>query len=217
MIVFIHELGHITMALFFNWNIKKINIYPFGGYTIFDESINKPFIEEFLIFIGGILFQLLLYIFFNLFVDNTAYIYKIFISYNFAILIFNMLPIIPLDGSKILNIITNYIFPFKKSHIIIIYISYIVLLVLLLFYKDINMITIGILLLFILIKEHRNHLYLFNSFLLERYFKNIRYKKNNIINKDKLENMKKYFNNIFIKNNKYYSEKEIIKNRYKNI
>ncbi len=216
-IVFVHELGHITMALIFNWNIKKINIYPFGGYTIFDENINKPILEEFLVFMGGILFQIIFYIIFSLFVDSNTYINILFNSYNFTILIFNMLPIIPLDGSKILNILINFIFPFKKSHLIIIYISYILILLIILLYKDINMLIISILLLFLLIKEHKNHIYLYNSFLLGRYFNKIRYKKNNIIIGDKIEKIKKYFNNIFVKDNKYIDEKEIIKKRYKNI
>jgi hypothetical protein len=68
-----------------------------------------------------------------------------------------------------------------------------------------------------LIKEHKNHIYLYNSFLLGRYFNKIRYKKNNIIIGDKIEKIKKYFNNIFVKDNKYIDEKEIIKKRYKNI
>lgn len=215
LIVFIHEAGHITMAYLFNWNIKKINIYPFGGYTLFSESINKPFIEEFLVFFGGILFQIISFTLVTLIFDNTSYVNNLFYSYNLTILIFNMIPIIPLDGSKILNIILNYIFPFKKSHLITIYTSYIILLILLLiFYKDINMILICILMLFILIKEHKNHIYIFNTFLVERYLKRLEYNRNNIINPLRENKIKKYFNNIFVKKNIYYSEYEVLRNKY---
>ena len=132
LIVFIHELGHILISLIFKWNIKKINIYPFGGYTVFDEAINKPFIEELLVFLGGILFQVILFLFFTLIFDKYAYTYQIFSSYNKTILIFNMIPIIPLDGSKVLNILLNKLFPFKLSHLISIYISYTFIIILLL-------------------------------------------------------------------------------------
>lgn len=205
------------MASLFNFNIKKINIYPFGGYTIFDESINKPFIQEFLVFFGGILFQIISFMLVTLFLNTNSYTYSIFYSYNLTILVFNMIPIIPLDGSKILNIILNYFFSFKNAHLITIYVSYILLFILLfIFYNDINMVLMSVLMLFILIKEHRNHIYIFNIFLIERYLKNIDYKKNNIINSITIKKMKKYNNNTFVKNNKYYNEREILDNRYKN-
>ena len=67
-------------------------------------------------------------------------------------------------------------------------------------------------LLFILIKEHKNHKLIFNMFLIERYIKNISFKKNNFIKKYNIKYMKKYKNNIFITNNKYIDEKEKILN-----
>lgn len=217
LIVFIHELGHILISLIFKWNIKKINIYPFGGYTVFDEAINKPFIEEFLVFLGGILFQVILFLFFTLIFDKYAYTYQIFSSYNKTILIFNMIPIIPLDGSKVLNILLNKLFPFKLSHLISIYISYTFIIILLLkSINEINMILILAVITFILRKEHKNHIYIFNSFLLERYLKDLRFKKVNIINGENIKKMKKYLKNIFINNGIYVSEKEMLRNRFQN-
>lgn len=217
LIVFIHELGHITMSLIFNWNIKKINVYPFGGYIIFDDIINKPFIEEVLVFASGILFQIILFIIFTLIIDNNSYIYKLFYNYNITILIFNLIPVIPLDGGKILNIILNYIYPFKASHLLTILTSYLIVILLIIYnYKNINMILICILMLSILIKEHKNHLYIYNSFLIERYLNKSNYKKNNIINKINLRFMKKYKNNVFLKNGIYYDEYEILNKKYSN-
>lgn len=216
LIVIVHELGHIFIAIIFKYKIKKINIYPFGGYTILEYDINRPFIEELLLFSFGIIFQLLLLLIFNTFIDNNTYIYKIFYSYNLTILLFNLLPIIPLDGSKIFNIIINYVLPFKLSHKLTIYISYITIVILILaFNNDINMIIMCVLLLFLLIKEHKNHVYLYNSFLIERYIKNIKFKKSNFINSNKLYKMKKYLKNIFIIDNKYVDEKDILKMHYK--
>jgi len=215
LIVFVHELGHVTMALLFKWNIKKINIYPFGGMTIFEESVNKPMIEEFMVFIGGILYQLFLFLIFIYLFDTNSYIYQIFHSYNITILIFNLLPIIPLDGSKILTILLNYVFPYKKTHLINIYISYIILIFLILIsMNDINMLAMSILLLSLLIKEHKNHIYMFNAFLLDRYLKRRTYKKNKILKSDKIEKMYKYFNNVFVINNKYIDESCVLKDRY---
>lgn len=216
LIVIMHELGHVFIAIIFKYEIKKINIYPFGGYTIFEYDINRPFIEELLLFSFGIIFQLILLIIFNIFIDNSTYIYRIFYSYNLTIILFNLLPIIPLDGGKLLNIIINYILPFKISHKLSIYISYIIILLIIIFFnKDINMIIMCMLLLFLLIKEHKNHIYLYNLFLVERYIKNIKFKKDNFINSNKISKMKKYLRNIFIIDNEYVDEKDMLKKYYK--
>ena len=157
---------------------KKVKKYPFGGYTIFNTNINKSFIEEFLVFIGGILFQTILYLLVKTFMNPNLYSYNIFMNYNTTILLFNLLPIIPLDGSKVLNILLNTIIPFKKSHILTIYISFIsVFILIILYYKDINMIMMSILLIIMIRNEYKNHLFLYNSFLIERYIKNIKFKK----------------------------------------
>lgn len=215
LIVITHELGHITMALIFKYNINKINIYPFGGYTIFDGDINKNSFAEFMVFFGGILFQLILSIVFRIYIDNSTYLYRTFNMYNTNILLFNLLPIIPLDGSKILNILFNKILPFKVSHKLSIYISYVLItIVFIINYKNLNMCMILILILNILIEEHKNHAYIFNKFLVERYIKNIKFKKNNFINGEKVNNMRKYMRNIFIIDNTYFSENEVLKDRF---
>lgn len=215
LIVFIHELGHIVMALIFKYKIVKINIYPFGGYTILDGDINTSFISELMVFFGGILFQLLFFIISKNIVDNNSYIYELIKNYNTTILIFNMIPIIPLDGAKVLNIIFNKIMPFKKAHILTIYVSYILLVILIIKeYKNLNMILISMLLLYLLITEHKRHKYIYNKFLLERYIKDISYKKNNFINNLDLKYMKKYINNVFVTSNKYISEKELLGRKF---
>ena len=50
-----------------------------------------------------------------------------FYEYNLYILLFNLLPIFPLDGSKIFNLFLNQLFSFKKSHIYSIILSIIML------------------------------------------------------------------------------------------
>ena len=71
---------------------------PFGCITIFNELINKPMMEEFIILIMGPLFQLINFLIFK---DITPY----FNYYNYGLFIFNMLPIYPLDGYKLFSIL----------------------------------------------------------------------------------------------------------------
>ena len=70
-----------------------------------DNIYNSSFINNFLISIMGAVFQCILFIFFK-----DPFFRKI----NLSIMLFNLLPIIPLDGSKILFEIYAYFLPFKK-------------------------------------------------------------------------------------------------------
>ena len=204
-IIIVHELGHIIGAIIFKWKIDKVILLPFGGITIFQENIDKSLKEEFIIAILGPLLQL---VFYFLYSDNPT-----FNQYNLTILLFNLLPIYPLDGSKIVNILFNEFISFKRSHILTIITSFITLLVVILSVKY-NLLLYLILLFIVLeiIKEINKHNYYFNRFLLERYLYNNEYSKNKII--DNIKKMKKQTKHIFKINNKYFTEREIIRNLF---
>lgn len=208
LLIFIHEVGHISGALFYNWKIKKLVILPFGGITIFNEMINKSLKEEFVILVLGPLFQILFYYvicYFNL--SNI-----LITNYHYSLLFFNILPIIPLDGSKLINIILNKIVSFKYSHIITIIVSLITLFFLLIRTIIIKNLILFIIILFLLIKnikEIKEHKYLFNKFLYERYNYNLKFNKIKIIKGIKLEKMKKEYRHLFLYK-KYYTEKEVL-------
>ena len=178
-IILIHELGHILTSRYFKWQIDRIMILPFGGITIFNEKINKPIKEELLIALSGPLIQLIVFSF-----NSNPLILK----YHYFLLLFNLLPIIPLDGSKIINLLFNYLIPFKLSHFLTIIISF-VLLIFLLFLKF-NLISfmIFIFLVFKITSEYKNHKNIFNKFLMERYLYNFNFKK-----RKKVKNMGSMF------------------------
>ena len=204
-IIIVHELGHIIGAIIFKWKIDRVILLPFGGITIFQENIDKSLKEEFIIAILGPLLQL---VFYFLYSGNS-----IFNQYNLIILLFNLLPIYPLDGSKIVNILFNEFISFKRSHILTIITSFITLLVVILSIKY-NLLLYLILLFIVLeiIKEINKHNYYFNRFLLERYLYNNEYSKSKII--DNIKKMKKQTKHIFKINNKYFTEREIIRNLF---
>jgi len=210
LLIFIHEVGHTIGALIYKWDIKKIIILPFGGITIFNEYINKSLKEEFVILILGPLFQILFYFilcFYN--IEST-----LITNYHYSLLIFNMLPIIPLDGSKLLNIILNKITNFKLSYMLTIYVS--ILTIILLLIKNKNMVLYIIIFFIILkiIKEYKDHKYVFNKFLFERYNYDFIFKHKKIIKGIKLDKMKKEYKHLFY-DNKYYTEKEVLKRYFK--
>lgn len=198
-LILFHECGHILAGIYFKWQIEKVIILPFGGITIFKEKINRPMIEEFIIAIMGPLFQSFLFLILNS---------KLFINYNILLLIFNLLPIFPLDGSKIFNIFFNILFSFKLSHKISIIISIIFIILL---SKTKNLIFIIALLCLILktIKEIKYHSYYFYKFLLERYLYQFNFKKHKKIKK--IDSMKRDYKHVILFKNHYVTEHYFLK------
>ncbi|MDD2181026.1 MAG: site-2 protease family protein [Bacilli bacterium] len=211
-LIIIHELGHVLMALYYGWNINKIVLLPFGGLTIFQEHLNKPILEEFIILIMGPIFQFIFY--FLAFLIKPSYMLT---NYHYAIILFNLLPIIPLDGSKLINIICNLTLPFKRSHLITIYISIIVIIGIILYnISDLLLILILLFLTLKIIKEYRNHKYIFNKFLFERTIYKFNFNKIKIIKGTKLSKMYRDHKHIFKINKIFYKEDEILRKKFDN-
>lgn len=210
-IIIIHECGHIIASQIYKWKIDKIVILPFGGITIFKEMINRPIKEELLIVLLGPIFQCSL--FFLLHDPKWN-------MYNVELLLFNLLPIVPLDGSKILNLFCNFIFPFKKSHWISILISIISFLGMISYFilkKNMMMMIVLLFLLFKILKEVKEHPYIFNKFLFERYLYTFPFKKKKIFKNSQLKTMKRDYQHLFYKEKRYYTEKEILSEKFDNI
>ena len=201
LIILIHELGHILVSQIFKWNIDKIIILPFGGLTKFNEIINRPLIEEFLIAIAGIIFQMVLYISFKNFIE-----YKYFSFINYFIIVFNLIPIYPLDGAKILNVIFNKLTSFKNSILLTVIISYIFIIIMSVIFIRINKLVIIILsfLFFEVNKLYKERKEIFNKFLLERYIRDFKFKHEKVINNS--YEMKKDYRHLFYIDGKYLTE-----------
>lgn len=117
-IVLIHELGHACTARSFGWRVRKIELLPFGGVAEMDEYGNRPIKEEALVILAGPLMNLIMIgmAFFSLYAGywSEAFAYQ-FLEYNLLILLFNLLPIWPLDGGKLMQLFLCLTFPYKKQ------------------------------------------------------------------------------------------------------
>lgn len=168
-IVTFHELGHILVCLIFKYKIISITIYPFGGITKIQKDINTSTNKEIILSLAGIFMQILLI---PIFKDIT------FSKLNISILIFNLLPIIPLDGSILLKSLLNKIYSFKRTYTIYIIISIIFVIIYTIFnYKySINNYLIISIFIYRIYKEIKDYKYIYNKFLLERYLKKYKFK-----------------------------------------
>lgn len=222
-IIFFHEMGHIIASLYFNWKIKRINFYPFGGYIEFNEILNKPIKEEMIIVICGLISQII-YFFIIFLLYNSSYIslniFNLFKHYHYSILLFNLIPIFPLDGIKIVNLILSKFLPYRYAHYISIIIS-IGFMILFTFFSIIfglsmNFILIVGLLINQIMKEKRNHNILCNKFIYERYLYSLNFNKTKMIDEENLKKMYRDYKHIFKAENEYITEKKELRKVFKN-
>lgn len=215
-IIIVHEFGHLFSAVYYRWNIDKISIYPYGGCVSFNEMINRPIREELIILVMGPIVQMVyffvVYLFFiNGFVDFKTY--SLFKTYNFTLLSFNLMPIYPLDGGRIVNVVSNYLFSYRWCNLIICIVSILFIFLVVINSYSINLVMMMVFVLtevFVFIKEQG---YLYNKFLLERYLDDYKFLKYKVIkNKDGFYRDKRHI--IYI-DNKYVTEKEYLRGRYK--
>ena len=200
-IIFIHELGHSITGIILGLKLKRIEIYPYGGCSKLEYDINLPLYKELLVLIMGPLVQIIFtYLVYYLRID----IKDSFFFYSKLILLFNLIPIYPLDGGRIINILLSYIISFYKSLNITYKLGYFIYttLIFIIVINRINnlflyliLITLGI----DLYKEINKGNIIFKKFLLERYLNKYKFKKNKNINS--IYKMKRdYYHNFCIKN-----------------
>ena len=217
-LILIHEMGHYLMAKLFKFNVVKVIIYPYGGMTKLDDMVNRDISEELLVTTAGVIVQYLFYLFiFFLYCKGILreYTYNLYRIYSNQMIFFNLLPIYPLDGGRIFNIVLYKYLSYYRANIITIILSVIIILVIVFFsvYKCSysNIMVMGVLLTY-LYKFYSKRKYLYNRFLLERYLYGISYPKIKIITN--IRGMFKNRSHFIKKNNYYLSEKEVLSNLF---
>ena len=213
-IIIIHELGHIFTSLLFKYKINKVIIYPYGGLTKQEKQINTNINNDLLVALSGIIIQTIYFIIVLFLYQNNIireYTYNLFYLYHKSIIVFNVLPIIPLDGSKIINLILSKYINYNLSNKLTIVISFITIIIFLLsnlFEKNYSLILVVGVLINNIYKFYQELSYIYNRFLLERYLYNFNYSKYKLINnKDKMHKNKMHF----IKYNGFvYTEKDYL-------
>ncbi|MBO6195173.1 MAG: site-2 protease family protein [Bacilli bacterium] len=212
-LIIFHEFGHYLMSVIFKWNINKIIIYPFGGLIKYEEEVDKPLLEELLITISGPLNQWIIFIFFFILYKNyyiSSYYYNNLYNYHISMFIFNIIPIIPLDGSKLINIVLNKLFNYRLSYNILLVISLIFLLgFVLTFRNNYSYLIVISFLIYELINYVKNKNIMFNRFIFEKYLYKNKYKK--YIKIRNIKSMKRNKKHLIKNNGTYITEKEYIK------
>ncbi len=117
-IVLIHELGHVAAARGYGWNVREIQLLPFGGVARIDSSGSVTAWKEIVVALAGPLQNGLMILLakgmqqLGYWGDEWG---NYFILSNLIIALFNLLPILPLDGGKVLQALVSRCMSYHRT------------------------------------------------------------------------------------------------------
>ncbi len=206
-----HEIGHIVVILALRVKIIDISLNIFGG-KLNIEGVNRCPIDDILIYISGPIINLILFLF-GMFIKNSS-----LIIVNKYLLIFNLLPCMPLDGFYIMLNLNAILLPFYKAYSISLIISLFISIGILFLgiFFNIYMVILGFYFLYITIYSLKNKS-MYHEILVERMSKTGIKLKNKEI-KSQI-NIKKIIykgkKSYFILNDKVYTDEFFLKKHLK--
>lgn len=175
-IVLWHELGHFMMAKYFDWHVDSIVLWIFGGVMKTDEHGTCRLYEDILVTIAGPFQHLIIYLvlyWLQSFDIIPPAIIQTASTYNLIILIFNLLPIYPLDGGKLMFYLLSIMFPFRKAYHFTLVFSMIIPVILIILQFVYYSFTLSVILIMLFlfyenVIEWKNRFFVFRRFLLRR-------------------------------------------------
>lgn len=126
--IFLHEMGHMIVGMLLGFKINYLEIMPFGtsigiNYKLLDynkkiKKGNISLVKRIITSISGPIVNLIFVVFFSTIYRNGIYGIdgKILVYSNVLIFIFNLMPIYPLDGGRIIKDVIHIMFGIKKSY-----------------------------------------------------------------------------------------------------
>lgn len=223
-IVMVHELGHFFAAKHFNWRIESVMLWAFGGVMKTDEYATRPLKEEFIVTICGPLQHGVIFI-----LAFTAQHFSVvpdaiiadILYFNVIILLFNLLPIYPLDGGKLCLMCLSLILPYRQAYRTVLILSFIVACVIIIGQLILFPFTFTatLLLIFLIVeinKFWRNEYFTFIRFLLFRLHGRQQFNKTKYIyaqNNDRLMDLFNQFkrnklHRLYVTSHTFISEKK---------
>ncbi len=156
---FIHELGHLLAGILMGLKAKGIDIMPFGVSINFEDYSNKYIAKKIIIAIAGPLVNIIIVILgvYNNWEEEIIYS-------NILIGLFNLIPLYPLDGGRILKYIMQLATNSKEAEMMTYKLSNILIIILtlissigILFIQNIGIVLILAYLWVLIIQENKKY------------------------------------------------------------
>lgn len=169
--IIIHEIAHLIVGILLGGVPSRMIISMLGVSIEFYSYGKNKTLHRIVFFLIGPFINFIIGYFANKFIMQTE-IKKIIVYTNYAIALFNLVPILPLDGGKILKEILKLFLGFEKANTIMIIISKCFLVILSLIYSALIIKIKNIMILFLII-------YLWYLYIIEekKYYLYVKTKK----------------------------------------
>lgn len=135
----IHELSHMIVGIILGFKPEQIELNPFGlslafkpnydDYNLKIRNANAFEVKKIIVALAGPMVNLVIVVIAGIIMKPSETMYLIFYA-NLLIALFNLLPIYPLDGGRILKGILHIIFGKWKAKMLINKISFIITVIL---------------------------------------------------------------------------------------
>lgn len=100
--VFLHEMAHTLSAILIGIEPSYIAFFPFGVNLRIKSRICYSVSDEILLYMSGPLLNAILALFIQIFFPKTFY-FNYFYWNNIGLFLFNLLPILPMDGGMVVK------------------------------------------------------------------------------------------------------------------
>ncbi len=149
LITIFHEYGHALAAKYYNYKTNKIELNLIGGAAFVEEI--RDYKHQLNVAIAGPLVNLILIPILFLFINLNIFFVKIFVL-NFLIMLFNLIPALPLDGGRVFRAVlsmqtSDYLYATKIS-VILSQIIFSFFVILGFYYQFFTLIIVGVFLIF---------------------------------------------------------------------
>lgn len=182
----VHECSHLLAGLILKMKVKNVTLMPVGlsiEFALTEKDYNKKVfksnmieVKRIIVAIAGPIANLIVIVIMN-FINLNNNITNTIIYSNFLILIFNLLPIYPLDGGRILKSALSLLVNKRNATIYINRISNVVLFlitflfsILIYYLKNIALLFILVYLWYIVLKENKIYRMKIRLYDMLKYF-----------------------------------------------